>query len=61
MVGSFASEATGPAIFLPEQVKILAHGGLLEKLFLLFASDPWSAKASRRGDFPLCDCRRSMW
>ena len=26
MIGSFASEAARPAIFLPEQVEILAHG-----------------------------------
>ena len=26
MIGSFASESGRPAIFLPEQVEVLAHG-----------------------------------
>ena len=33
MIGSYGSEGDRPAIFLPEQVEILAHGGFLEDLF----------------------------
>lgn len=33
MISSFASETARPAIFLPEQDEVLAHGGLLENLF----------------------------
>src|SRR5689334_21859689 len=33
MIGSFASEGGRPAIFLPEQVEVLAHGGFLENWF----------------------------
>ena len=34
MIGSFASEGGRPAIFLPEQVEVLAHGVSWGILFL---------------------------
>jgi hypothetical protein len=51
MIGSFASEGGRPAIFLPEQAEVLAHGGFLEDFVFPFPSDPCSVKASRKGDF----------
>jgi hypothetical protein len=39
MIGSFASESGRPAIFLPEQVEVLAHGVSLGDLVSPFPSD----------------------
>ena len=35
MIDLFASEVARPAIFLPEQVEVLAHGGFLGYCFVL--------------------------
>jgi hypothetical protein len=51
MIGSFASEGGRPAIFLPEQVEVLAHGVSWGDFVFPFPSDPCSAKASRKGDY----------
>ena len=53
MIDLFASEVAGrPAIFLPEQVEVLADGGFLGYCFVLLFSDlSRSAKSFRKGDF----------
>ena len=51
MIDLFASEVARPAIFLPEQVEVLAHGCFLGYCFVLLFSDLCSAKSFRKGDF----------
>jgi hypothetical protein len=50
MIGSFASEAGRPAVFLPEQVQVRAHQGFLESWFCR-SLQVLAPKASRKGDF----------
>jgi hypothetical protein len=60
MISSFASETARPAIFLPEQDEVLAHGGLLGNLFYRSLQILVRQGSQKRENFHVIERRRSL-